>query len=178
MTDVADDIARPRLLALLFLTIGALMLADMADDLRARIDRWHLLLEGGVVVLSAAGIGALARDAARARREARRLGRDLGLAQADAARWRDEAREALRGFGAAIGRQLERWDLTGAERDIALQLVRGRSHKEIAAARATTERTVRQQALTVYRKAGVHTRAELAAFFLRDLPGPAEGGGA
>lgn len=175
MTDVAEAFSHSRLFTVLFLAIGALMLGDMADDLRAQLDGWHLALEGAVVALSAAGVVALARSAARARREARRLGHDLGAARADVERWREEARDALRGFGAAITRQLERWELTAAERDIALQLVRGRSHKEIAAARATTERTVRQQALTVYRKAGVHTRAELAAFFLRDLPEPAGG---
>jgi DNA-binding CsgD family transcriptional regulator len=50
--------------------------------------------------------------------------------------------------------------------------------KEIADARGTAERTARQQALAVYRKAGLGGRAELSAFFLEDLllpsskPGP------
>ena len=69
-----------------------------------------------------------------------------------------------------MGRQFGRWALTDAERGVALLLLQGLSHKEIASARDTSERTVRQQALAVYRKAGVHSRAELAAFFLRDVP--------
>jgi DNA-binding CsgD family transcriptional regulator len=35
--------------------------------------------------------------------------------------------------------------------------------------RSTSERTVRQQALTIYRKAGLDGRTDLAAFFLSRL---------
>ena len=38
--------------------------------------------------------------------------------------------------------------------------------------RETSERTVRQQSLAVYRKAGLTGRAELSAFFLEDLLAP------
>lgn len=58
----------------------------------------------------------------------------------------------------------------------ALLLLKGLSHKVIAEVRATSERTVRQQALAVYRKAGLAGRAELAAFFLEDLLLPGGGG--
>jgi len=84
-------------------------------------------------------------------------------------RWRAEAEEALRGLGAAIDRQFERWGLSPAEREVALHLLKGLSLKDAALERKTSERTVRQQALAVYRKAGLAGRAELAAFFLEDL---------
>jgi DNA-binding CsgD family transcriptional regulator len=100
---------------------------------------------------------------------ARDLQRDLDGTRADLARWRSEAQEALRGLGAAIDAQFERWELTPAERDVALLLLKGFSLKEIAELRTTGERTARQQALAVYRKAGLAGRAELAAFFLEDL---------
>jgi DNA-binding CsgD family transcriptional regulator len=35
--------------------------------------------------------------------------------------------------------------------------------------RRTSERTVRQQALNVYRKSGLNGRSDMAAFFLEDL---------
>jgi DNA-binding NarL/FixJ family response regulator len=69
----------------------------------------------------------------------------------------------------AIGRQFDRWELTGAERTVALLLLQGLSHKQIAGERSASERTVRQQAHTLYRKAGLGGRADLAAFFLRDV---------
>lgn len=84
-------------------------------------------------------------------------------------RWRTDARQALAGLGAAIERQFERWQLTDAERSVALLLLKGLSLEEIAAARGTSERTARQQSLAVYKKAGLGGRAELSAFFLEDL---------
>jgi DNA-binding NarL/FixJ family response regulator len=59
---------------------------------------------------------------------------------------------------------------------VGLLLLKGLSLKEAAEARQTSERTVRQQALAVYRKAGLAGRAELAAFFLEDLLLPRDGG--
>ena len=41
--------------------------------------------------------------------------------------------------------------------------------------RATSERTVRAQARSLYSKAGVTGRAALSAFFLEDLLAPIEG---
>lgn len=169
MTDDADDTPRTRTLIVLFLAIAALMVVDITDDLRASIDTLHLVIETTVVALAGAGVIALARAAATARATARRLGADLTLANADARRWREEAQDALRGLGAAMDGQFARWALTDAERDVALRLLKGHAHKEIARQRDTSERTVRQQALAIYRKAGVHSRAELSAFFLEDL---------
>ena len=60
--------------------------------------------------------------------------------------------------------------LSDAEREVALLLLKGVSLKEIAEARGTAERTVRQQAAAVYAKAGVSGRSELASYFLDALP--------
>ena len=83
--------------------------------------------------------------------------------------WRESAHKALDGLAKAIDAQFRTWALTPAEREVALQLLKGRSHKEIAAAAGRSERTVRQHAVAVYQKSGLGGRAELAAFFLEDL---------
>ena len=80
-----------------------------------------------------------------------------------------EAQQALEGLGAAIDREFTKWRLTDAERSVALMLLKGLSHKEIASQRGTNEGTVRQQALAIYRKAGLSGRSSLAAFFLAGL---------
>ncbi|HET7294732.1 MAG TPA: helix-turn-helix transcriptional regulator [Vicinamibacteria bacterium] len=76
-----------------------------------------------------------------------------------------------------MDRQFERWGLTEAECEVAVLLLKGLSHKEIAQQRGTGDGTVRQQALSVYQKSGADGRAGLAAFFLQDLalPRPATG---
>ena len=75
----------------------------------------------------------------------------------------------MRGLGSAIGGQFDAWQLSGAEAEVGLLLLKGLSLKEIAALRETSERTVREQARAVYRKAGLSGRSALAAFFLEDL---------
>ncbi|MGH8557920.1 MAG: response regulator transcription factor, partial [Methylococcales bacterium] len=101
--------------------------------------------------------------------------RDLELARAQGQRWRSEARSLLNGLGVAIDSQFSRWNLTEAEREVALLLLKGLSQKEIAVVRAVSERTVREQARSIYAKAGLTGRAGLSAFFLEDLLAPIEG---
>lgn len=122
-----------------------------------------------LIVLTAGGF-VLARSAGRHRELA--LIRELDDARVAVASERDKSREILGGLGEEIDKQFERWGLTAAEREVALLVLKGLRHKEIASARNTTERTVRQQALAVYRKAGLDGRTDLAAFFLEDFLPP------
>lgn len=98
-----------------------------------------------------------------------RTGRSLEERRRERDAWRESARSALDGLAEAIDRQFESWELTPTEAEVALFLLKGYSHKEIAALTSRSERTVRQHAVSVYRKAGLSGRAELAAFFLEDL---------
>ena len=54
------------------------------------------------------------------------------------------------------------WNLSFAERDVAWFMLRGLPLKQIAGLRGTSERTVRQQAQAIYRKAGLEGRSDLA----------------
>jgi DNA-binding CsgD family transcriptional regulator len=126
------------------------------------------------VVLMSVGVVLLFRVTSRQREEQRTLIRDLEVARVQGQRWRAEARTLLNGLGAAIDEQFSRWNLTEAERSVALLLLKGFSLKEIASVRATTERTIRAQARSLYSKAGLTGRAALSAFFLEDLLAPIE----
>jgi DNA-binding NarL/FixJ family response regulator len=53
-------------------------------------------------------------------------------------------------------------------------MLKGFSHKEIAALRGTSDGTVRHQAKTVYQKANVPGRTAFCSFFLEDLLPPTE----
>ena len=100
--------------------------------------------------------------------------RDLDAARIQGRQWRDETRALLKGLGEAIDRQFLTWNLTEAERDVGLLILKGLSLKEIAAVRVTSERTIRAQARSIYAKAGLSGRAALSAFFLEDLLAPIE----
>lgn len=152
-----------------FAVIALLIGFDIKVDYRAGTAPAHLLTEAFVMALAAGGVALLGRQLFHAQRRAARLSVDLEAARLEAERFRTEARDALRGLGEAIDHQFTRWSLTRAEREVGLLLLKGLSHKEIADARSTGETTIRQQALAIYRKSGLRSRAELSAFFLEDL---------
>lgn len=155
--------------AALFAAIAVLIGSDVLADLRAGAGPLHVGLEGVVLLLALTGVGFLWVQMLAARRRARALRTRLSQARADAGRWRSEAQGLLRGLGEAIDRQFGAWSLSPAEREVGLLLLKGLALQEIARTRGTSERTARQQALAIYRKAGLAGRAELSAFFLEDL---------
>jgi len=65
--------------------------------------------------------------------------------------------------------QFADWGLSPSECEIALLLIKGLSMKEISSAREVKEKTIRQQATSVYAKSGYAGRHELAAHFIEDL---------
>lgn len=180
--DPADGVRGERStkgLAIAFALVLALATADLVGDFRQGTTLLHALLEGTIalvglagVVWAAARIRRLSTEAATLRVEAEALEGRLRASYAEAERWRTQAADLISGLSAAIDQQLERWNLSGAEREVALLLLKGLSHKEIAQIRGVGEATVRQQAAAIYRKAGLSGRHDLAAFFLEDLLSP------
>lgn len=114
-------------------------------------------LAGGVVLVVIVAVqGGVAR-----RRKAEMLDKERELEEI-----RDKAAEQASGEKREIDRQLHEWSLSAAEIEIAWMILKGLQFKEIAAARGTSERTVRQQAQTIYAKSGMANRTEFAAHFL------------
>ncbi|HLO67789.1 MAG TPA: LuxR C-terminal-related transcriptional regulator [Holophaga sp.] len=153
--------------------IAGLLAADLATDQAQHATGLPHLVVEALAAVAALGAAAWVLLALRARRdEVRRLSADLETTQAAAEHWRREAGEMVKGLSQAIDHQFDRWELSPAEREVALLLLKGLSTREIGDLRNTREATVRQQAQGIYRKAGLVGRAELAAFFLEDLLAP------
>ncbi len=83
-----------------------------------------------------------------------------------------QSRKLASQYRAVMQAQFDAWQLTESEQDVVIMLLKGLSFREIAELRATREKTVRQQASNVYRKAGVASRNELAAWFFEDMLDP------
>lgn len=94
---------------------------------------------------------------------------DLATARRDGERWRKASAAHVDGLSRAIAGQFRHWGLTEAEADVAGLILKGLSHKEVAALRQCSEVTVRQHATVIYRKSGLTNRAQLTAYFLEDL---------
>ena len=152
-----------------FVLLTMFLGGDLAADFEEGVSVTHMAFEFGAVVVALVGVVITGRQLACAVRKSAELQRDLVGARVQLERSRSEAEALVRRLGRAIEAHFESWALTGAEREIALLILKGLSYKEIANERGTTERTVRHQALAIYRKAGVTGRAEMAAFFLRDM---------
>jgi len=153
----------------LFVIVTFFVGADMAADLTVNMGAGHLGVESVAFLLCLAGVWGSGLQLRRALHRTRELHHHLEGARADLDRARQEAEVLRAGLGAALDDQFERWDLTSAQREVALLVLKGLSYKEIAEARTTAEHTVRNQALAIFRKAGLAGRAEMAAFFIEDL---------
>jgi len=167
---------------------------DVAFDIQDKLSLKHTLVEDGVLAVGIMGLVVAGLWLARSLRRERALrsetaslvarwqkreqelqaqtaalAHQLQVSELETSRWKREAGDLLAGLGVAIDAQFARWLLTPAEREVALFLLKGLSHKEIATVRHVGEATVRQQAQGIYRKAGLANRNDLAAFFLEDL---------
>jgi DNA-binding CsgD family transcriptional regulator len=184
--DDAGDALAPRLVPLL---AGVLLVVVVGGTTDLLLDRprtlWslHVLVELAIIALSLGfavvlwrGWWRAARDLARTRATLAATQRSLAARQAERDAWRRSAESAVADFGQAVDAQFQRWQLTPTEREVAFLLLQGHGHKQVAAHTGRSERTVRQHAVSVYQKAGLGGRAELAAFFLQDL-GPGAPGG-
>jgi DNA-binding CsgD family transcriptional regulator len=82
--------------------------------------------------------------------------------------WAERARKELRASGETLRRREshEEEQLTPQELQIALQVAEGRSNKEVGAALFLSHRTIEFHLGRIYRKLGLHSRAELIRLFV------------
>lgn len=153
--------------ALLLIVVGGtidLVLDRPTDWLSFHVVFELTLIVGGVTLATVLWLGWW-----RAERSAQALRRSLEERKAERDAWRSNAEHALEGLGRAMDERFAAWELTPSEREVALLLLKGYTHKGIARLTDRSHQTVRQHAATVYRKSGLEGRAGLSAFFLEDL---------
>ena len=164
------------------LVAGALVLIVVGGTIDLIMDdpetwySFHVLFELGMIVAALVMATALGMGWMRAEQSAHQLRKDLVTRNTERDAWRARAKGALEGLGVVVQEQMREWDLTRAEREVALLMLKGHSHKAIAHDTGRSAQTVRQHASAVYAKSGLGGRAELSAFFLEELMLPEEGG--
>lgn len=140
--------------------------------LRDVLDRpWRYALLGFVIAALLALAVAWQRRAAKIRAaELKRALDALGDIRSQLSSKRDaDGGPDSAGERTEIAKQMQSWGLSSAEVEIGWMILKGLQFKEIAAARGTSERTVRQQAQAIYAKSGIPNRSEFSAHFLEDL---------
>lgn len=157
---------------ILFSILSAVLLivvTDVVSDFKEGVQLGHLLLECSAALFSMVGIFYVLKDFFKTKNKLVETNQNFILYRQEAEKWRAESKKFLDGLSTAIDRQLEKWELTSAEKEVAFLLLKGLSSKEIANVRNTTEKTARTQSMAIYAKAGLSGRSELSAFFLEDL---------
>lgn len=77
---------------------------------------------------------------------------------------------SLRGaFDSIIHARFDLWNLTPAQRDVALLTLRGLRLSEIATARGCAEGTIKAHMSAIFRASDVHTRSEFLGLFMDEL---------
>ncbi len=159
------------LLIILLLTVVVLLSgADILHDYREGAGIAHLSIELLLVTVSFALIALLGVEVARQARSNRRLKAELEvLAESQRVIASAEMQQARHNLAVVAEKQFAEWELTQTEKEVAMLLLKGLSFKEIAAVRDTLEKTVRQQASSIYRKSGLNGRHAFSAWFIEDF---------
>jgi len=166
-----------RLRLLLAGVLGVILVAGVVDLILDDPESWtspHVIFEVGIIVGALVTTVVLWWGWWTSTRSVDELSRSLAERERERDAWRRSAEQALEGLGRAIDAQFDTWGLTPSEREVALMLLKGHSHKAVAKRTDRSPQTVRQHATEVYRKAGLAGRAELSGFFLEDLMLPEE----
>lgn len=132
-------------------------IADVVADYLAdgRLEDPHLALEAIAAIALVGGVIFLMVELRRLL--SRMQGMTAGLRAA-----RGQMAEVIDGF-------FDEWSLTGAERDVAIMILKGVDNDTIARMRNTASGTVRAQATSIYSKSQTHGRAQFISLFMEEL---------
>jgi len=145
-------------------------LGDVFYDYREGASIAHVLMELSIAIVSFALITALIVGIWKQSRSNTRLKAELASASETSEQALPPALATARHeLALVLKEQFEIWSLTQTERQVAMLLLKGLSFKEIASVRSTMEKTVRQQASAIYKKANVSGRHAFSAWFIEDL---------
>ncbi len=154
---------------LLFLIFSVSFFADIYVDLKDNIPLSHIWHEGLLFCLSLAATAWQFKLLLKKDRHIKHVEKELLETKDSYREWQQRSKHSAHEIRNMIDQQFNNWSLSTSEKDIALLLIKGLSMKEIAEIRTSHEKTVRQHATNIYRKANISGRQELAAFFLEDI---------
>lgn len=166
---------KDRIITAALLVIMVLNFRDVMTDLSLSVPVWHIVEESMIVALAGCMAIYLIIDIRRRTRHVRDLSDKLVTANTKINSMTEQFRLAKEEFIKAVDAQLDAWNLTPSEKEVSRLLLKGLSIQEIADTRATKEKTVRQQASSIYAKSGLEGRYALSAWFFEDILVPEKG---
>lgn len=156
------------ILTLIFLTFAVLSSIDMILDFSEGTDFMHVAQEAVFLALSLMALAWLLIDLRRHSKELQKLRDELADTKKPAMPPKKYVLEAKTNLSHVISQQFDDWQLSASEKEVGWFLLKGFSLKEIAGLRETLEKTVRQQASSIYKKSGLSGRHSFSAWFIED----------
>lgn len=161
--------SRELVFVLVMVSIAVSSGLDLMTDLSHGAEMDHVLKEGAIVLVSLAIIIWLIMDIRGQSRKIHGLKQELEAIRHAGRQPSPQVVEIRRRFHDVVNQQFADWNLTASEAEVGWLLLKGLSLKEVAVIRNTLEKTVRQQASSIYRKSGVSGRHAFSAWFIEDL---------
>jgi len=160
---------KDRLIAIALTIIMILNFLDVITDIGLGVPTWHIVEESIIVLLSGLGAGYLIYEIHKRSKQLHQLAETLSVSNRNLENITEKMLLARKQYSEVIQQQFDDWKLTEGEQQVGMLLLKGLSFKEIAAVRSTKEKTVRQQASTIYSKANLEGRHEFSGWFLEDF---------
>jgi DNA-binding CsgD family transcriptional regulator len=157
------------ILILIFFTLVITSGIDLLSDFSGSTDFGHVATEAVILSISLLAIAWLLFDMRQQANEIKILRKELSIIKTPAQKPNKEVLEAKKTLSHVISRQFDDWNLSISEKEVGWLLLKGLSLKEIAILRNTLEKTVRQQASAIYKKAGINGRHTFSAWFIEDV---------
>lgn len=152
--------------------IFILFLVDISLDIHEQIKPKHLLIEFLICSVSVYIGYIFYRFYKLEERSINAVKKTISETNTELKYWQNQNKTLIDGLSKKIHEEFKAWGLTLAETDVALFIIKGFSLEEISELRGTSERTVRDQAASIYHKAKLKNRIELSAYFLEELLAP------
>ena len=157
------------LLTAIFLLIVTDIAFDIIEDLTMQELFFDILLEVTILTLVMITASYIWRKFKHEKIENADLKKDLIHTEQVAKAWEAKSKNFMGEFQMFIDSQFQNWSFSKSEKEVAILLLQGKTSKEIAAVRFTSERTIRNQCRAIYEKSSVAGRNEFFAFFLSQL---------
>jgi DNA-binding CsgD family transcriptional regulator len=169
ITKLINGQIQDKLIMLFLLLVVIASGADLAADISHGVETGHVMQEAAVMVIALFGFCWMLISLIRTHDEITQLYDELDSIKELPQPSSQKMIDAKRQLAEVILMQFEEWKLSKSEQEIGHLLLKGFSLKEISALRGTAEKTIRQQASSIYKKAGVAGRHVFSAWFIEDL---------
>ncbi|NMH66640.1 helix-turn-helix transcriptional regulator [Shewanella salipaludis] len=152
-----------------FILVVMASIADIATDLSQGAKLPHLLQEAIILLMALFILYRLYLDGLSHRKQNKRLREQVAEYAELSKQASAELSRAKKEFGEVIAKQFSDWQLTESEKQVSWLLLKGFNSKEIANLRELSDKTVRNQLSSVYKKSALRGKQAFIAWFMDGL---------